>query len=71
MSVTVCVCVYVCVRTYFQVKPTCLDVVKMLEDERKQLQDWKERMAFTEDIRESQKVRKLKTPGAFGWLPCQ
>lgn len=57
--------VCMCACGHFQIKPTFLDVVKMLEDERKQLQDWKERMAFTEDIRESQKVRKLPLANAM------
>ncbi len=33
------------------------DVMKMLEEEKKQFQDWEARMAFTEEIRTSQKVR--------------
>ena len=45
----------------------CVDVMKMLEEERKQFGDLESRVAFTEDIRSAMEVRRGLGGGENVW----
>lgn len=62
--------VCVCVSCESVLLLLCADVVKMLEEEKKQLDDWEARMIFTDDIRATRQVRggSMGEEGIFrGW----